>query len=97
MVSTVLVDQPGLSTGLDNVGVQQVKVYPNPATESLIVESGSQVPGRAVIYDASGRTIREINLSSGKSSVDVSGLPVGAYTLSFGDNTMHPVRFVLSK
>lgn len=97
MVSIVLVDLPGISTGLDNVAIQQVKVYPNPTTGSLIIESGSLTTGRAVIYDVSGRTIREMNLPSGKSSIDVSGLPMGLYTLSFGDDTVHPISFILSK
>lgn len=71
-----------------NAGIAQIehnttiKLYPNPATESVNVEySISSDNGALVIYNLTGVAVYEKALSSrqGKVSIDVSGLPTGVY------------------
>jgi len=60
-----------------------LSLYPNPATDKLIIEADER--GTAVISDVSGKEVRTAMISEGKNEVVVSELPSGMYFISLRD------------
>jgi hypothetical protein len=58
-----------------------MKVYPNPVTGTLYVESKKEMrkPLLAQFYDATGRVVKETTSYQNKFSIDISSLPRGMY------------------
>jgi surface protein len=52
-------------------------VYPNPAKDYLHIQTDRQ--GKLLIYDASGRLAKALQLKAGTSTIDISGLGAGSY------------------
>lgn len=85
-----------LNQFIPNVGVQEnslknnVKVYPNPATEKLFVEGVSEV--KLKVTDLLGKVIIAENITN---TIDVSALPTGIYFLSITSGTeQNVVKFI---
>ncbi|MEM9984550.1 MAG: T9SS type A sorting domain-containing protein, partial [Bacteroidota bacterium] len=75
---TIQCDQ--LATGIRDPEEPQVKVFPNPATDLLTIESA--LPGMSVaIYDLQGRELLTQVLSQSQTSVDLSFLTRGLYVM----------------
>jgi hypothetical protein len=64
---------------------EQLKVWPNPATAILQINTGDK-SGRANIIDASGKVIKSIILSAGINRIPVNDLNRGLYMVSFNSN-----------
>lgn len=78
-----------------------LKVYPNPAVQTLFVEVSSQAQGEgyeASVWDISGRqlTAPQTLNSNTKNAIEVSALPAGTYLLQIGaaDGRRVALRFV---
>jgi len=79
------------SENVEAVPVSAIKVYPNPANESLNIslpsmpENNSQVE----IYNTSGILVWNANLMSQNNQIDISDLPSGLYLVkvSFGNES----------
>lgn len=68
-----------------------LEVFPNPAREAWTVQGIS--PGVLRVVDASGRTIRAIEVHDGGTvRVDAARLPPGVYALISGERTVSVVR-----
>lgn len=65
-------------------GFAEVRVYPNPATQTLTV-SGASAGTRLGIYDALGRLMKQTVLKGGKDQIDVRQLSAGIYIMRFTD------------
>ncbi|MDP1799844.1 MAG: T9SS type A sorting domain-containing protein [Bacteroidota bacterium] len=85
-----------LNQFIPNVGVQEnslknnVKVYPNPATEKLFVEGVSEV--KLKVTDLLGKVIIAESITN---TIDVSALPTGIYFLSIISGTeQNVVKFI---
>lgn len=67
----------------------QISVYPNPAKNIVSVSLGKYSKAKVAIYDASGKLIRNADVTINSNTIDVSGLVKGTYlfTLTFNDNT----------
>ena len=66
----------------DNVSEKfenHIKIYPNPASESVIIEAH----GTITIIDAIGRTVKTLNVN-GKETLQLQGLPRGVYFVKIG-------------
>ncbi|MEO8147146.1 MAG: CotH kinase family protein [Bacteroidia bacterium] len=70
-----------------NAGLQQndfnnlnLKIYPNPADENVLVTTNSKTPETVFIYDAYGKCIDKFLLRS-KASYNTKSLPDGCYTV----------------
>ena len=77
----------------------KIRLYPNPASDELIVSHRSVVLHKLTIYDLNGRNIREINtfdIQQIRESVNVSALQNGIYFLEVSDTTGNTatLRFV---
>ena len=73
-----------------------VKIYPNPATNNLMVHLGGfkKLPSQLWVFDATGRMIDQILIHNTNSwfTVNVSGLTNGVYTLLVKDDIGFVVR-----
>jgi endoglucanase len=82
-------DWKGL-TNIDNSANDDIKVYPNPADDNLLIDFGSSHgAGEIQILSIEGETlIRCIRSSLSTESIDVSGLAKGVYVLKVNLGTM---------
>lgn len=71
----VLVSQVGMKeNGLDNI-----KVYPNPASEFVMIENTLQSDANILILDMRGAVVKQLKLTSNTERIDVSELTSGMY------------------
>jgi lysophospholipase L1-like esterase len=70
-----------LSTETTNNKKVGVNIYPNPATDTLMIDCKSNIE-YVRIYDLSGKKVMDINLKKNNESIDISKLKAGTYLLS---------------
>jgi hypothetical protein len=75
--------KPG-TYGIDGGEARSFSVYPNPATDIVTVGRNSALPAIYAILDQTGRTVGTGQMNSMVSSIDISGLSSGIYTLVVG-------------
>jgi hypothetical protein len=56
-----------------------VRVYPNPATDRLIIEQGQLLHSDVQLLDMQGRVLKEMPLTSYRNTLDLNGLAPGMY------------------
>ena len=81
----------------DIAGDISLSVYPSPASSSLTIERSSATEQTAAIYDALGRNLRTLMLNAKNTTLDVSDIPDGVYTLSLLKGGSGAVRFVIAR
>jgi len=74
-------------TGVADAKAAEILIYPNPASSVFSVVRKTSIPETLVILDARGQIIMEKNLTSDKTSVDISNLPKGMYVIKLQDLT----------
>jgi len=84
--------------GIENIEVAAVKVFPNPTTGKLRIESGKLRIEDIEIFDIYGRTQKaEIKKQKREISIDISELPVGVYFLRIKTEQGEVVRKLLKE
>jgi hypothetical protein len=84
------------STGIGMVDITEIKseftIYPNPASDELNIKIESNLIGSQFrIINALGQEVKQGELSNLNSTIDVSKLPKGSYTMLIGtENYSHP-------
>jgi hypothetical protein len=77
------------SSGIDEIDVPNLSVYPNPAKDYLVIAGLTcNLLQNAQIFDVSGRTVgalRATPAENGTATINVSHLPSGVYILKIGD------------
>lgn len=74
--------------GIEDVGVLEgIKVFPNPVSEVLSIDMGDEVVqvDRLILMDVQGSVVKDIpqsQLTTGVTTIDVSALAVGCYSLT---------------
>lgn len=68
-------------TGTDEITHEQLRLWPNPAKQTLTIRSDSPGPFDLTMLDASGRVVRAQNAVQQQSTMDVAGLQRGCYAL----------------
>jgi len=68
----------GCATGIQTINSTTVSLYPNPATNMVTVNSGSNAPYALSIFDLAGREITTKEMA-GTGTLDVSQLSRGCY------------------
>jgi len=68
-----------LTTGTEAHTEEVAHVFPDPATDHLVVQLTR--PTSARLFDNSGRVVRSWRLTAGSNAVDLAGLETGAYML----------------
>jgi hypothetical protein len=77
-----------LSSGVGQVDINpELSVYPNPASDRLILDyKGINPPPEVVVYDLTGRPVLQVSLK-GAAEIDVSRLAAGTYLLRMGSGS----------
>ena len=69
------------NVGIEEIG-PQIRVYPNPAEQTLFIESSSSQMQHLSLQDLNGRILFESDCFSTKCELDVSALSKGMYILN---------------
>ena len=78
---------------LDEVAIKNGSVYPNPANDVLIVKPGTNESAQVQITDMSGRIVLSSDVLMDGSSLDISSLKPGAYTVTILNKTLENESF----
>ncbi len=74
--------------------LKEVKVYPTVCDNELYVENGSNTSVNYTIVSMSGATTINGKAANGKTTVDVSNLPAGVYTMQVSsDKVRKAIKF----
>ena len=80
-----------VTAGIEDIIIDRVKVYPNPATSFIAVEGETD---KLELIDLSGRTVA----TSMDGTIDVTTVPVGSYLLNiYRKDDMHTVKVVVAR
>jgi hypothetical protein len=79
-------------TGISEVE-SSYRIFPNPVTEQITIQSKQRIQDSAYIYDSSGKVIREIPATKTfNTNIDVSALPAGLYIIRIGNSSLKIVK-----
>ncbi len=56
-----------------------LNLYPNPANDRFVIETGTILQGRYIVTDITGRTIVQGMVNGNRTEIQTSGLPTGIY------------------
>lgn len=73
--TSILIENP---VGIDNITGKSINIYPNPASETIRIESSGQPVEYIRIVDVAGRIVDEIK-SRNNSTIDISDYTNGIY------------------
>jgi hypothetical protein len=76
----------------DDIRDLSIDVYPNPATNYFVVYNYKLNNNQVLLYDITGKLIRNIRTSSLTTKVDVSSLANGIYVLAIKDPDGRNIR-----
>ena len=85
----------GWPTSTQEATMQEVTLYPNPVTASIVFHGDGLLkngPYQLQVLDVSGREMANVLVSSPHFSIDVSGWPSGVYVARFGQNDNNSCR-----
>ena len=82
---TTLATVVDLVDGLSELEIQGVRVYPNPASQTLNIVLESLDVSNVKVLDMKGRVIASYLLKSGTNQLDVSSIASGVYLLQLGE------------
>jgi hypothetical protein len=85
-----------LVTGIDEIELVNVKIYPNPATNNITVDLPTLTnKATATVYDVLGAAQHQVALYQQKTSIDISSLASGVYFIEvFADKKMKRQMFM---
>jgi len=94
----------GVSPDLNvtSIGVNQLTIdngqwtiYPNPATTQLQVSSSKFQVGEVMIYNVTGQLVLQTKVSNQQSTINISDLAKGIYTIKMMSNSdVNVLRFI---
>jgi hypothetical protein len=90
--STITLNLTLSFTGLEELA-QSIRVFPNPATDELHIESSSVLSGEYMLFDAAGRKVLEGGLTGSMTLISLNGFAPGMYTVQLNNQTI-PVRII---
>lgn len=66
--------------------VSALRLFPNPATSSVCIETGTTTTGVVQVYDAFGRSVSvSQTFQAGKLQLNIATLPAGVYNIRYQD------------
>lgn len=72
----------GDTVSTNNTWVNQIKVYPQPASSELHIDSGSYALKGVTLYDATGKMMQQIATTGDLTSINTSNYKNGVYLLA---------------
>ncbi|HRP88971.1 MAG TPA: PKD domain-containing protein [Edaphocola sp.] len=88
----VTTDANSNSTGIKNLNIEELKLFPNPATQSITIENHSSYKIKNItINNFLGQQVMKIAIKSNKQMIDISNLISGLYqvTIEFEEGTVN--------
>ena len=85
------------TTGINGTFIsdQNIKVYPNPASESIVIESPLlEANDRVLIFNSLGMPVKEIPMTQMSLQINISDLPAGLYFIGTKSNQNSGQKFV---
>jgi len=83
------------ATGIDENGVAQLRIYPNPFQAELQLSTDPSLTGSDyTITDLSGKTMNRGRLFSSETIINLAGLADGCYLLHIGADMNHAVKLI---
>ena len=80
-------------SAIDEISMDGIRAWPNPASESIRVDLESPVQGAVVrVMDLTGKVVLQSQVSGNGFSLDISSLPQGVYTLTVEEDMTRVVR-----
>lgn len=73
------VEYESLGTGISDDLQQDIKIYPNPASEFLMLDLPEHISVTAKIFDSYGKCLKNVNVLSGKQRISIADLSCGLY------------------
>jgi hypothetical protein len=86
----------GIEVGIETVETPTIKIYPNPTSRELRIESGESKIENVVIYDVFGK-IQRIDNWKTENIIDISHLPAGVYFVKISTEAGEVTRKVLKE
>ena len=71
------------NVGIDAPVSEEIKLYPNPANQTLHIKKTNSENGTVHIYDMNGTLVGQESISGAKSSIDITDLKNGVYVVTF--------------
>jgi hypothetical protein len=68
-------------TGISGLQLAEIKIFPNPANDKLIVDCENNLQNRIIFYDMTGKEVLNQNIT-GKTEINISNLQKGIYIVS---------------
>ena len=87
----------GSKNSFSNTKIEQIQLYPNPATNTINLNLGSLITsGKLTVFDNLGRPVKNVQISNQKElAIDVSTLAVGLYHVTlFADDAYKLSSFI---
>lgn len=75
----------------------QMRLYPNPAQNSVTLMTDASKVDKAVLFDSLGRKVKTYKVSNDKQELDLSKLPVGNYILVLHKKGITVARQMITK
>lgn len=75
--------------------VNTFKLYPNPATENITIQSAGNSLGNLKISDALGNTVIEKQVQANETTIDIQNLAAGVYMISSDEKNMKAYKFIV--
>ena len=69
-------------TGVVDVTSAEISIYPNPAKETVTVETETGNFDQLTFFDIQGKVIYQSHIEKGKAVIDVKDLPAGVYVVN---------------
>ena len=73
--------------------VNQIKIYPNPSSDFVIINSSNEIISKVEIFGVDGKVVFSKNINDTNSSINVENLPVGLYFLKVSTSS----EFLMSR
>lgn len=78
-----------LVTSSFNLNNNNVKIFPNPASDFIMIESEDPIDNDVVIYSMQGVKMKVLPIADGKVNTDT--IPAGVYLISLGDTNLYKI------
>ncbi len=67
------------ATGITNSNKDQIKVFPNPASDRITIDFNCESNGSFTIYDLRKNVVKQLDLRKGIQRIDITNLTIGVY------------------
>ena len=80
-------------TGINNIGTSGISIYPNPATDFVVINIATEnfAGATVTVNDTKGRTVIEKMIGSSNSKLDISNLRSGVYVISIKSDSINEI------